>query len=166
MRIATFLLASLALLVSSCGGSSDPGELTSNGYKALGTQDFAGALADFEAALEAIGGNTSHASYVRAKMGAIEARAATDAAAAADELIELAGAMPGKVSDRDYNRIAGRMGDAGHFTEAIALLEKGKEEYPDSAHLDKLGNRLADEAKKSGDSGALDRLKGLGYVGD
>jgi tetratricopeptide (TPR) repeat protein len=167
MRIATLLLASLALLATSCGGgSSDPAELTSNGQKALGTQDFASALADFEAALAAIGGDTSHPSYLRAKLGAVEARSASDAQAAVDELIELAGAMPGKVSDRDYNRIAGRMGDAGHFEQAIALLAKGKEEYPESAHLDKLGNRLADEAKKSGDSSALDALAGLGYVGD
>jgi len=166
MRRTVTLLLSALLLVTSCGGSTDPAELTKSGERALGTQDFQTALTDFEAALAVIGGDTSDPNYLHAKLGEIEARSATDAAKAAADLIALSEAMPGEVSDRDFNRIAGRMGDAGKFSEAIELLAKGKEQYPESAHLDKLGARLAEDAQKSGDSGALDALRGLGYVGD
>ena len=163
MRTATLFLAA-ALFASCGGGSTDPSELTNSGEKALGTGDSAAARADFEAALAAMGDDTSHAMYLRAKLGWIEATAAEDSAAAADALIALHAAQPGKVSDRDFNRIAGKMGsDIGS---AVKVLDVAKASYPDSEHLDKLGERLATEAKKAGDADALGALEGLGYVGE
>ncbi|HGY92172.1 MAG TPA: hypothetical protein ENK43_13465 [Planctomycetes bacterium] len=164
-RISTLLLTSL-LFLASCGGSADPAEQTKAGERALGTQDFSAALSEFQGALSAIGDNPQDPLYLRAKLGEIEARATTDAAKAKDDLIALAAALPGKVSDRDFNRIASRMGDAGLFSEAIALLAKAEELFPDSEHLKKLGAKLAENAQKAGDSSAMDALAGLGYVGD
>ena len=103
--------------------------------------------------------------YFAAKIGEIEARATTDAAKAKDDLIQLS-ESGAAVTDRHFAAVAERMGDAGKFEEAIALLDKGLKLHADSTHLDKLGKKLADDAKKSGDSGALDALAGLGYVGD
>ena len=165
MHLASLLLASLTLLVS-CGGSSDPAALTNAGHKALGSKEFAAAQSDFDAALAAIGGDTSHPSYLDASLGAIEARAATDAAKAKDDLIALAQANPGKVTERDFARIADRMGSAQKFTEAVALLAEGKAQFPDSPTLDKLGDRMRTEAESAGATDALDALAGLGYVGD
>lgn len=165
MRTSTALLLSLALLLPACGGS-DPAELTHSGNAALGSGDFEGALADFEGALAAIGSDTSHPEYVRAKLGAIEAETKLDPAKAKVDFLKLADALPERVNDRDFNRIGGRLGDAGHIGEAIALAEAGKERYPDSAHLDTLIERLGDQAKAGGDSEALEALRGLGYVGD
>ena len=64
MRLTTALLALLPLLTTACGGSSDPTDLSKSGYKALGSNDFAAAKADFDAALEAIGENANHAEYL------------------------------------------------------------------------------------------------------
>ena len=165
MRSAPLLLAAL-LLVPACGGSSDPASLTDSGYKALAIGDYGAAAGDFEQALEAIGVDATHASFGRAKIGAIEAYSQTDAARARSEFLAFAESHPDQLTDRDYNRIAGRLGDAGNLEEAIALLEAGKAAYPESTHLDALGARLVEQASQSGDSGALDALKGLGYVGD
>ena len=82
------------------------------------------------------------------------------------EFQELARAMPDQISERHYSTIAGRLGDAGNFGEAVALLEAGKETYPESGLLDSLGKKLAEQAQKAGDSDALSALAGLGYVGD
>ena len=167
MRTATLLLA-LFPLVASCGGSADPVDLTKSGEKALGTRDYAAAHEDFEAALETIAGDTSHAMYLRAKLGAIEASAVasvSDGKAAAADLVALHKAMPTKVTDSDFNRIAGKMGDAENFKGAKNVLAAGKQIFPDSKHLDKLGNKLLVDAKKAGDTETSDALSGLGYTG-
>ena len=165
MRLTATLLCT-ALLLASCGGSGDPVALTKLGEKALGSQDFASALSEFEAALEAIGADSSHAYYLRARLGSIEARAATDAAKALAEVIELSTARTGAVDDADFNRIASRMASAGKFKEAVALLGHAKGLFPESAHLDKLGAKLASDAKKADDPEAMAALKGMGYVGE
>lgn len=163
MRLTTLLLGAV-LFASSCGGSSDPNELTTSGERALASQDFATAEADFASALAAIGDNASDPLYMRAKLGSIEARAGDDPAAVVTELIELAAG--GKVSDRDFNRIAGRLGDSKHFADATKLLAEAKKLFPDASHLDTLGAKLAADATKAGDSDAIDALAGLGYVGE
>lgn len=160
------LLAGLLALLASCGGSSDPAELVSAGEKSLGTREFSAAAESFDAALAAIGGDASHPYYLRAKLGAIEARCDSDAKGASDDLIALSREMPGKVTDGDFNRIANLMGSAKQFDAAIAVLAEGKTAYPESAHLDKLGEQLRKQAEASGDSSALDALAGLGYVGE
>ena len=75
-------------------------------------------------------------------------------------------ALPDQVTERTYADIAGRLGDTHSFVEAIALLEAGKERFPESATLDGLGKKLVKQAEQAGDSGALDALSGLGYAGD
>ena len=89
----------------------------------------------------------------------------SDPAAASAELLALNAAQPGQVSDGDFNRIAGKMGEAKHFTEATKLLGEGLKLYPDSKHLDTLGNSLLKAAQSAGDSDAVDALAGLGYTG-
>ena len=74
--------------------------------------------------------------------------------------------MPDAVTERTYADIAGRLGDGGSIDDAIALLDAGKQRFPDSSTLDALGQRLVKKAKESGDSAALDALAGLGYAGD
>jgi hypothetical protein len=160
------LLACLTLLAACGGGATDPAEAADAGYRALGTRDYASAQEEFEAALEAIGDDTSHPTYVKAKLGAIQTACRTDAARAQTELLDLAVALPDQVTERTYADIAGRLGDAHSFVEAIALLEAGKERFPESATLDGLGKKLVKQAEQAGDSGALDRLSGLGYAGE
>ena len=160
------LLASLTLLAACGGGATDPGDATDAGYRALGTQDYASAEAEFESALKAIGEDTAHPTYVKAKLGAIQTACRTDAARAQRELVDLATALPDQVTERTYADIAGRLGDAGSFSEAVALLESGMQRFPESATLDGLGKKLLKQAEQAGDSDALDALSGLGYAGD
>ena len=167
LSFARLALLTLAGGLAACGGgSSDPAEATDAGYQALGAQDYATARSEFEAALEAIGEDTSHPSYVKARLGSIQAACRTDPGRAESELLALSQAVPDAVTERTYADIAGRLGDGGNFTEAIALLDAGKQRFPDSATLDGLGKKLVKQAEQAGDSGALDALAGLGYAGD
>ena len=165
MRILSLALSCL-LLSASCGGSSDPSALASSGMEALRSGDHSAAESSFQQALDAIGGDTSHPQYKRSMMGAIEARIHTDAGKAKDDFIALQKALGDKITDKDFQSIANKMGGAGKFKEAIALLTAGKEIFKDSATLDKLGASLAKQAAAAGDSSATDALAGLGYVGD
>jgi tetratricopeptide (TPR) repeat protein len=160
------LVAITLCFASSCGGNSDPRVLADAGSKALNSGKYEEAARSYERALAEIGNDQNHPEWKRAKLGLIQAEARLDAPKAKDAFLEYARGNPSKVTDSDYNLIASKFGDAGKFDEAIAILEVGKQAFPESPHLDALGNQLVDRAKQSGDSGALDKLKGLGYVGD
>lgn len=166
MRLATHLLFLVSLTLAACGGSSDPKDLTDSGYRSLGAGDFAAAVADFDRALASIGEDLTSPLYLRAKMGAVEARAKTDPDRAQADFLALSAALPTQVTDRDFSRIAGRLGDAGYFQSAIALLEAGKQSHPDSTYLDALGMKLAEQANQADDPAAIEALRGLGYVGE
>ena len=165
MRLAT-LLASTVLFAACGGGSSDPASLTSEGYSALASGDHAAAAKAFDDAVAAIGTDTANASYVRANLGAIQARCKSDATRAKEDFMALAAAVPDKLKAKDYSAVASRLGEANHMTEAIALLEAGKQAFPTDEELDRLGGQLVEYAKKAGDSAATEALQGLGYVGD
>jgi tetratricopeptide (TPR) repeat protein len=159
------LVALFLCFLPACS-SSDPRALTDEGSKALNSGKYEEAAESYTKALAEIGSDTANVDWKRAQLGLIQARARLDGARAQTEFLELARANPGKVTDADFNLIASKLGDAGKLSEAIAVLEAGKTTFPNSQHLDALGKDLRARAKASGDSGALDKLKGLGYVGD
>ena len=160
------LLTLLAFVLPACGGSSDPHSLTEEGRKALSSGSYDEAAKSFEKALSALGNDTNSPDWKPAKLGLIHALTRIDAARAKKDFLDYAAASPSKVTDTDFNTIASRLGDAGKLTEAIDVLKVGKEKFPESPHLDALGNSLLEKAQTSGDMGAADTLKGLGYVGD
>ncbi len=164
MRL-SILLALLSLTALSCGGSSDPAALSSEASRALGRGDFAAARADFDRALDAIGADHAHPEYLRAKMGAVESRTKEAPDEAVSQFLALAKELPAQVGPADYQRIGSRLGSAGHFDQAIALVKAGKDAHPDAAALDKLVQSLGDQAAQTGSSEALKALEGLGYVG-
>lgn len=163
MRTVILLLAS-TLLWTSCGGGSDPAALTNGGYEKLGGGDFAAAAKDFEQALASL--DTNDKDYLRAKMGHIEANTQINPGQAKEDFLALAEGMPSKITDRQYNQIGGRLGEAGAFTEAIDLVTAGMAAHPESPHLKKLVDTLGDKAAQGDDPAALAALKSLGYVGD
>jgi tetratricopeptide (TPR) repeat protein len=164
MKLHLFATITLCLL-SACGGSSDPRALADAGSKALNSGKYEEAAESFEKALGALGGDTANPLWMQAKLGSIKARTRFDATRAKNEFLELAKASPSKVTDSDYNLIASKLGDAGKIDEAIEILEVGKKAYPESPHLDALGNELVKKASESGESDAIDKLRSLGYVG-
>jgi hypothetical protein len=159
-----FLPALALSLCASCAGASDPRALADAGSKALNSGDYSAAAKSYEGALAVL--QPSDPEWKRAKMGLVQARARLDAPRAKDEFLEYAKASPSQVSDADFNLVASRLGDAGHLKEAVAVLEAGIAAHSESPHLQALLTDLGKKAESSGDAGALDSLKGLGYVGD
>lgn len=173
MRFAILFLVAVPFLAVSCGGSSDPKQLTSDGSTALGSDDYAGALAAYEKALEVIGDDVSHPQYFTAALGCVEARTLGDPKGSVEGLKALATKLPDQVTAREYGQIAGVLGKNEHLTEAVAVVGLGLEAYPGAESLTKqrtlLGARL-EKLLAAGDasgeeSEALKALQGLGYVG-
>jgi tetratricopeptide (TPR) repeat protein len=164
MSLHAFLLVSLITLTA-CG-KADPRALTDQGSKALSAGRFAEAAKHYEEALAALGEDSTSPDWRRAKIGLFKAQAHVDASLAKTGFLQFASSAPGTVRDDDFSLIASELGAAGKLEEAIAVLEAGKQAFPESVHLDALGKDLVRRAQESGDSGALDSLKGLGYVGD
>jgi tetratricopeptide (TPR) repeat protein len=158
------LIAVLAACLCACG-SADPRTLNDEASKALSSGQYAEAAASYGKALDALASDTGNPEWKRAKLGKIQAEARIDGAKAKTEFLEYARANTGKVTDADYNLVASKLGDAGKFPEAIEVLEAGKQAFPESPHLQALLSDLGKRAEASGDSSALDKLKGLGYVG-
>jgi len=161
------LHSALLLMMFAACGSSDPRALTDQGSSALNSGNFEAAVRNYEKALTALAdaGDSGGSDWKRAKLGWVQAEARLDAPRAKEEFLAYAKASSGKVTDADYNLIASKFGDAGKFDEAIAILTAGKAAFPESPHLDALGKDLVNRAKATGASDALDKLKGLGYVG-
>ena len=170
MRTPIALLLTLLFVTTSCGGGVDPKEENSAGYSALQQQEYDVALRRFQTSLEVIGDDTSHPHYLKSKLGAIEAQSHLDAGQARIDFLALAKAMPGQVDDRDFYAIGNQMVGADKLDDAIALLGAGLAKYPDSSSLDRLrtqaGKRAEQLANETGNSDLLDKLKGLGYVGN
>lgn len=161
------LLVTLALslfLLPACG-ASDPRALADEGSTALNSGDYQKAAGLYEKALAALGDDPSNPDWMRCKLGWVQAEARIDGGRAKDEFLKLAAANPSRVTDKEFNLVGSRLGDAGKLEEAIAVLKAGMEANPESVHLQALMKDLGDRAKSAGSAGALDSLKGLGYVG-
>ncbi len=156
-----FLSASLV----ACG-SKDPSELTDEGMQALRSGKYQEAQEHLDRALADIGNDPSQPGWMRAKMGSIEVLIHLDPNRAKDEFLTLAAANPSKVTDEEFSLIGGLLGEARELDEAVAVLTAGMEAHQESPHLQALRDRLGKMAEASGDAGATDALKGLGYVGD
>jgi hypothetical protein len=156
-----FLLLLPLLLAVGCDGES-PQELVQRGNQALGIGNSVAAADAFESALTKLSEGSDD--WIDAKLGWCEAQAKLDANLAADEMLALASAAPSKIDDRDFNRIASALGPS-KLNEAVRVLEVAKKAYPESPHLNALGQKLAQAAKQSGNADAESALRGLGYVG-
>lgn len=166
MKLTTLpLVAALLALLSSCGGSSDPRELTNQGSQALSAGDHAAAAKSFDQALAVLGSDTGNPEWMRAKMGAIQARTVTDPERAKQDFLEVAESQGSRVSADDFSLVASRLGDQKHLPEAISVLAVGMKKFPESKHLQALRDELGKRAEAGEGSGIVDSLKGLGYVG-
>lgn len=151
-------------LLAACSGSADPAQLTRDGIAALNAgkpEEAYSKLDDAVAAME-----PSDPKYGQAAVNRCRALAHTDAAKAKAEFVELAAAHASVVEERDYEMMADTLRSRGKYAEAIDVLAAGMERYKESPKLVALRDAIGDEAKSSGDSAALDAIKGLGYVGD
>ena len=154
----TLALASAPLLTACGGGAADPGQLSNEGYAALGSGDHAGAVENFEAALAGLEVGTPE--YMRAKAGEIEALIHLDANRATEQLM----ALGDNANEALVATIGSKMTAAKEFAAAVAVLDAGMKRFPESTKIKAMLDKVQAEAEKAGDSGALDALKGLGYL--
>ena len=135
-------------------------KLTDKGMAALNSGDPKGALLSLEKALSQLEAGSPE--YMRAKSGEIEALIQVDAERAKTQLLAL-----GPAADEDlYATIGNKMCAAGKLTQATDVLDAGIKLYSESPQLKALQDRVVAEAQKAGDPDAMEKLKGLGYIGD
>jgi hypothetical protein len=154
---------SLCLLtaLAACGGS-DPAAQVRDSYSALSSRDYAGAEAGFTEALKGL--DASSTEHMRAQLGLFRARSYSDPAGAkADFLIY---AQANGLAIIDYTQLISDLVSGDNLDEAIAVVAEMKTIFPDEPKVDEMGNMLVVKAKTSSNSGALDALSGLGYVGN
>ena len=156
------LLACLPLTLAACGGG-DPAEHTDQGYAALNSGDAETALDHFAAALGALG--PTDPGYERARMGEIEAKIRLRPDAAAQSFLAYATEQPSQVDAGDYHKVGVQLSERSALSDAVVVLDAGLKRFPDDPKLAEAMEKTTAAAQKAGDSGALDKLRGLGYVG-
>jgi len=161
----SLLLLALLLVplgLAACSGSSDPTELTDQGYAALGKGDYPAAMEAFKDALAKL--QPSDPGFVRAKMGEIEAWIRADANKAHDEFLELARSHPEEVGSREYGTVANKMVAAQQFMTAIDVLDAGIKAHAEDPKLKATMDEVKAAAQKAGDPEAIKKLQSLGYL--
>jgi hypothetical protein len=157
-------LLALLPLAAACGGS-DPVQLTDEGVQALNAGDASGALAKLDQALAKL--PEGDPDWQRAAIERLRALARVDPARASSETATLGRVHPQALEAADYETVAGELRARRAYLEATEVLELGIAQHPESPKLQALVKQIGDEAQSAGDtSGALDKLKGLGYAGD
>jgi len=152
---------SLLLVIAACG-DADPAAQVSEAASALSSRDYAAAEAGFAAALPKLEPGTGE--HMRAQLGLFRARSYSDASGAKTDF--LAFAKANKLQIGDYTQFITDLVAGEHLEEAIAVVAELKTAFPNNPKVDEMGNALVERAKSAGDSGALDALSGLGYVGN
>lgn len=162
MKPIASILVLLPLCLAACGGG-DPRALTDSGTAALNGGDPAAALASFDAALAAIGGNTAHPQYLEAAIGRVQALARTAPAKAVAEFLALA-RSGAAVGDNDFSLVAWELMRADAMKDAVDLMHQGLTLHPGSKTMADLKEQVIAETKRKGDAGAMKQLQGLGYL--
>lgn len=154
----------LPLATTSCGGSADAASMISAAENDLNSGKYDDAVSGFEDALAAL--TTEDPEYVQAKMGHIKALIYGEPDQAKDEFLKLANDLPEHVDIQKYKIIGTKMTEAKRFQQAIDVLDAGIKAFDEPESLMAAMKNVELAAADAGDSGALDALKGLGYVGD
>lgn len=154
----------LLLLLASCGGgSADPAAATNAGYEALGKGDAGAAVDHFAQALAVL--KPGEPGYKRARMGEVEAKIQLAPEAAAGSFIEFAKAQPDQVAAEDYRKVGMQLSDRKALKSAVDVLDAGIKRFAGDPKLKEAMDLTVAAAETSGDTSALDALRGLGYIG-
>jgi hypothetical protein len=162
----TILLSCLLvplLGLSACSGG-DPKELSDQASSALATGDDRRALEGFEKALASL--MPGDPAWLRASLGRCQALARLDPPAAKKAFLELARAHSAKVEVVDFGMIVGELVRKGAMIEAIDVMDAGIKLYPESPEMTSIRAQVMEASSKTQDPAAMQKLKGLGYVGD
>lgn len=147
----------LTLSLAACG-DSDPKEA---GYKAIQSGDWSGAAASFQKALDAAEpGSPDRVELAVARCQAL-AHTAPDQAKA--EFLALAASA--QLEPKDYTIVVSDLVSEKHFVPAIDILDVGVKTFPEHPKMTQLQQKVVEESQKADDPAALEKLKGLGYLG-
>ena len=159
-KLLAALFAGLTLVACGGGAPTDPAGLTDSGYGKYDAQDYEGAQADFQAALDA---GAEGASLKDATLGLVRAMAHTNTKQAADIFTAFAAANADAVAAKDYSTIGGELMSAGGTLDAITVVDAGIKRFADDAGLEQVMEKIK-ELAAAGDAEAASALSGLGYL--
>ena len=157
-------LALGAMLFAAACSQSDPKAATDKGTAALASGDNAGALEHLDTALSGMAATDPN--YMRASMARCQALARTDPPKAKSEFLALCQAQSSRVKEQDFSTIVSELVKKDALTEAADVMDAGVRMFPESPLMMQAKALVIDASKKSKSSGAMDKLKGLGYVGN
>ncbi len=162
-RPKSLLLVLPLLLLGACGGGGDPTELTNEGSQALASGNAQQALDCFAGALEGL--DRADPLYKRARLGEVEAKILVNPDAAKASFLVYATESPEQLDARDYHKVGTKLSDKNALLAAVEVLGAGLKRFPGDAKIDEALELTQAAAQRSGDTSALDALKGLGYAG-
>lgn len=163
-RALAAIALSISLGVAACGGdSADPKLATDAGYAALGSGDADKAVDHFAAALEHM--QPGDAGYKRARMGEVEAKIQVAPDIAAKSFLDYASGQPDQVAAEDYRKVGTQLSERKQLKSAVDVLDAGLKRFAGDPKLAEAMNLTVAAAESSGDTSALDALRGLGYIG-
>lgn len=157
------LALSIPLVLAGCGGSADPKAATDAGYAALGSGDAQAAVDHFAEALGAL--KPTDPGYKRARMGEIEAKVGLAPEAAAGSFLEYSKTQPEQLEAGDYRKVGVQLSDRKALKAAVDVLDAGLKRFAGDPKLKEAMDLTVAAAETSGDTSALDALRGLGYIG-
>ena len=166
MKLIQLTLAALFLPLglAACSGEGDPLAQIDEGFAALNSGDAAHAHDYFLAAVDEL--EPTDPNLDRAQMGLVEAKIRIQPEAAAKYFLDYAGKQPANVDAGDYQKVGMQLTDKKALKDAVFVLDAGLKRFEGDAKLKEAIEKTKLAAESSGDAGALDALKGLGYVGD
>lgn len=155
-------LFALVLALAGCG-PGDPRALTNAGKAALASGDAAKAEQQFREALAGL--KPGDPDYARAGIGRIQALVRLDAKRAKDEFLAWAQANRSSVGEEDYSLVVSELLRRENTLEAIEVMDAGIKAFPESPRMAAVKKEVAEQAQKAKDPAALQKMKGLGYIG-
>ncbi len=156
------LALSLLLALAACG-PGDPRALTNEAKATLAGGDASKAEQQFREALSGL--KPGDPDFARASIGRIQALARLDAARAKDEFLAYAQANRSSLAEEDYSLVVSELLRRDHTLEAIEVMDAGVKAFPESPRMAAVKKEVAEQAQKAKDPAAMQKLKGLGYVG-
>lgn len=156
-------LLPIALLVLAACGSSDPTDLTTEGYAVLNKGDAKAAIVKLDGALEKLA--PTDQGYYRAALGRCQALAKIDPPAAKQSFLDLAKRL-GKstVREDDYGLLCSELVRADATVVAIEVMHAGMETFDKSEKMKQILDEVVTAAKRASTPDALKKLETLGYT--
>jgi hypothetical protein len=156
------LLLSVLILLPGCS-PADPHARTERGASALAAGDAKTAREEFEGALAGL--HPGDPDYARASMGRFQALVRLDADLARDQFLKYAQEPASKAGEGDYVALVGEFLRREKTVQAIDVMDAGVKAFPKSEALLAIRKKVEEQARSTSDPAALQKMKGLGYIG-